>query len=113
MPDGIELGAAAQSPPKRAPPPGAWDCHTHVFGPHARFPLAAERSYTPPEAPLEAYLALLDRVGLEHGVPVHASAYGVDHSALLDALWSKIRRGCTDWDGKQLRHACSSAFKRR
>jgi hypothetical protein len=34
-----------QSPPKRALPAGAWDCHTHIFGPYERFPLAAERSY--------------------------------------------------------------------
>ena len=27
-----------------------WDCHAHLFGPYARFPLAADRSYTPPEA---------------------------------------------------------------
>jgi predicted TIM-barrel fold metal-dependent hydrolase len=77
---------AEQSKPRRAPPPGAWDCHTHIFGPYERFPLAAERSYTPPEAPLEAYLAMLDRVGLAHGVLVHPSAYGLDHSALLEAL---------------------------
>jgi predicted TIM-barrel fold metal-dependent hydrolase len=77
---------AEQSPPRRPLPPGAWDCHTHVFGPYERFPLAAERSYSPPPAPLEAYLAMLDRVGLAHGVLVHPSAYGFDYSALLEAL---------------------------
>ena len=77
---------AEQTRPKRALPPGAWDCHTHVFGPYARFPLAAERSYTPPEATLEDYLAMLDRMGLAHGVLVHPSAYGLDHAALYDAL---------------------------
>lgn len=77
---------AEQSKPRRALPPGAWDCHTHIFGPYDRFPLAAERSYTPPEAPLEAYLAMLDGAGLAHGVLVHPSAYGLDHAALLHAL---------------------------
>ena len=77
---------AAQSPPKRPLPPGAWDCHAHVFGPYERFPLATERSYTPPPAPLDAYLAMLDRVGLSHGVLVHPSACGLNHEALLDAL---------------------------
>ncbi|MBI3374865.1 MAG: amidohydrolase family protein [Betaproteobacteria bacterium] len=75
-----------QSPPKRALPAGAWDCHTHIFGPYERFPLAAERSYTPPPAPVEVYLAMLDRVGLARGVLVHPSAYGLNHEALLDAL---------------------------
>ena len=34
-----------------------------MFGPAARFPYAEPRSYTPDDAPLEAYLALLDRLG--------------------------------------------------
>ena len=46
-------------------PQGACDCHCHVFGPAARFPYAEPRSYTPDDAPLEAYLGLLDRLGLE------------------------------------------------
>ena len=75
-----------QTTPRRALPPGCWDCHAHVFGPYDRFPLAAERSYTPPEAPFEAYLAMLDRAGTTHGVLVHPSAYGANHDALLDAL---------------------------
>lgn len=63
-----------------------WDCHAHLFGPYARYPLAAARSYTPPEATAPQYLALLARLGLAHGVLVHPSAYGDDVSLLLDAL---------------------------
>ena len=63
-----------------------WDCHAHVFGPYGRFPLAPDRSYTPPEATLEEYLAMLDRLGLSHGVLVHPSAYGEDYSLLFNAL---------------------------
>lgn len=63
-----------------------WDCHAHLFGPYDRFPLAADRSYTPPEAPEAHYLALLARLGLSNGVLVHPSAYGEDHSLLLHAL---------------------------
>jgi predicted TIM-barrel fold metal-dependent hydrolase len=65
---------------------GSWDCHAHLFGPYERFPLAAERSYTPPEAIEPQYLALLRRLGLSNGVLVHPSAYGDDHSLLLHAL---------------------------
>jgi predicted TIM-barrel fold metal-dependent hydrolase len=67
-------------------PQGACDCHCHVFGPAARFPYAEPRSYTPDDAPLEAYLALLDRLGFDHGVLVQPSAYGRDNRAMLDAL---------------------------
>lgn len=63
-----------------------WDCHAHLFGPYDRYPLAAERSYTPPEAPAEAYLSLLARLGLANGVLVHPSAYGDEHALVLDAL---------------------------
>lgn len=63
-----------------------WDCHAHLFGPYDRFPLAVERSYTPPEATDSAYLALLARLGLANGVVVHPSAYGDDYSLLLHAL---------------------------
>jgi predicted TIM-barrel fold metal-dependent hydrolase len=63
-----------------------WDCHAHLFGPYARYPLAAERSYTPPEAIAAQYLAHLSRLGLAQGVLVHPSAYGDDVSLLLDTL---------------------------
>ena len=63
-----------------------WDCHAHLFGPYDRFPLAADRSYTPPEALVSQYLDLLSRLGLSNGVLVHPSAYGDDHSLLLHAL---------------------------
>jgi len=67
-------------------PRGACDCHCHVFGPAARFPYAEPRSYTPDDAPLEAYLAMLGRLGFERGVLVQPSAYGRDNRAMLDAL---------------------------
>jgi predicted TIM-barrel fold metal-dependent hydrolase len=67
-------------------PRGACDCHAHVFGPAARFPYAEPRSYTPDDAPLDAYLAMLARIGCERGVLVQPSAYGRDNAAMLDAL---------------------------
>ncbi|MCD9033178.1 amidohydrolase family protein [Luteimonas sp. Y-2-2-4F] len=63
-----------------------WDCHAHLFGPYARYPLADSSVHAPPEAPLADYLALLERLGLDHGVLVQPSAYGRDASAVLDAL---------------------------
>ena len=45
-------------------PPKACDTHAHVFGPGSRFAYAETRSYTPPDAPLEKYLHMLDTLGL-------------------------------------------------
>ncbi len=67
------------------PPPGACDCHAHIFGPEARYPYTAERSYTPADASLESYLALLDRLGFQRGVIVQPSVYGTDNRRTADA----------------------------
>ena len=66
--------------------PSGWDCHAHLFGPYDRYPLAVDRSYTPPPALASQYLALIRRLELSNGVLVHPSAYGDDFTLLLDAL---------------------------
>jgi len=72
--------------PEVPPPSNACDTHAHVFGPAERFPYAEDRSYTPPDAPLETYLTMLDTIGFARGVLVQGSAHGRDNSAMLDAL---------------------------
>ena len=67
-------------------PPGACDCHVHVFGPAARYPLAPDRAYTPPEASVESLVNLQDELGFERVVLVQPSVYGTDNSCTLDAL---------------------------
>src|SRR3982751_1652702 len=74
------------SRPKVPLPPDACDTHAHVFGPSDRFPYADDRSYTPPDAPLEKYLGMLDTLGFARGVLVQGSAHGRDNAAMLDAL---------------------------
>ena len=73
-------------PPKLATPPNACDTHAHVFGPSTQFPYGPDRSYTPPDAPLEKYLHMLDTLGFARGGLVQGSAHGRDNSAMLDAL---------------------------
>src|SRR6202171_3149808 len=80
------LPPRAVSRPRLPLPPNACDTHAHVFGPGASFPYADDRSYTPPDAPLEKYLAMLDTIGFARGVLVQGSAHGHDNSAMLDAL---------------------------
>jgi 2-pyrone-4,6-dicarboxylate lactonase len=72
--------------PKIKTPSNACDTHAHVFGPSDRFPYGPDRSYTPPDAPLEKYLHMLDALGFARGGLVQGSAHGRDNSAMLDAL---------------------------
>ena len=67
-------------------PPGAVDTHAHVIGLPPAFPFVETRSYTPPEASPEAYLAMLDATGMTHGVLVQVSVHGTDNRLMLDTL---------------------------
>ena len=74
--------------PKLVLPPGACDAHCHVFGPAARFPYAADRTYTPPDAPVEKLRALHAHLGISRAVIVHASCHGSEMDVTLDAIAS-------------------------
>jgi predicted TIM-barrel fold metal-dependent hydrolase len=67
-------------------PPGACDCHVHVFGPRERYPMADDRAFSPGVASVADLLAMHDRTGLERAVIVQASPQGTDNSGVLDAL---------------------------
>jgi predicted TIM-barrel fold metal-dependent hydrolase len=74
--------------PKLALPQGACDAHCHVFGPAAKFPYAADRSYTPPDAPVEHLRKLHAHLGISRAVVVHASCHGSEMDVTLDAIAS-------------------------
>jgi len=73
-------------------PPGTTDAHCHVFGPGAIFPYAANRRYTPQDAPKEMLRALHDHLGIERAVIVQASCHGNDNAAMLDCIASDPKR---------------------
>jgi 2-pyrone-4,6-dicarboxylate lactonase len=73
-------------------PPGACDAHCHVFGPASKFPYAADRSYTPPDAPVENLRRLHAKLGVSRAVIVHASCHGTDMDVTLDAIASSEGR---------------------
>ena len=76
----------APSKPQFSAPAGAVDAHCHVFGPGDAFPFAAERKYTPCDAPKEQLWALREHLGLTRNVIVQATCHGADNRALVDAL---------------------------
>jgi 2-pyrone-4,6-dicarboxylate lactonase len=72
--------------PRVLPPPGAWDAHFHIFGPADKFPYQPGRGYTPPDAPVERLITLLDHLGFAKGLVVQGNAHVYDNSVVLDAL---------------------------
>jgi 2-pyrone-4,6-dicarboxylate lactonase len=73
-------------PPSFAVPAHACDTHAHVIGPADRFPMVANRSYTPPPAPEAAYLGMLGSLGMARGVLVQISVYGTDNRCMIESL---------------------------
>ena len=65
-------------------PPGATDCHTHVF--ESRYPMIPNRGYTPPDSNLADLLAMHTQIGIERVVFTQPSIYGIDNSAILSAM---------------------------
>jgi predicted TIM-barrel fold metal-dependent hydrolase len=86
VPPHIAGPVARPKTPRIRPPRGAWDAHAHIFGPSDKFPYTPGRGYTPPDAPVETYLELLDTLGCDYGLIVQGNAHGYDNRVLLDAL---------------------------
>ncbi len=91
----------AEGHPDFQSPPAGCDCHFHMFGPAERYPCGSDLRYPPPLAPVEDYLALAKKLGIERFVFVQPSAYGRDNRCMLDAMrevGTKNCRGIADID---------------
>jgi len=69
-------------------PLGATDCHAHVFGPQARYPLQRDTHFVPHETPWPSYAAMLRSIGCQRAVLVQPSVYGTDNAAIEHTLQS-------------------------
>lgn len=78
--------AAQAAAPRPALPPGACDCHTHVFADPAVHPFSPQRSYTPGLADAGLLARHLGGLGLDRVVVVQPSVYGLDNGATLAAI---------------------------
>jgi predicted TIM-barrel fold metal-dependent hydrolase len=70
--------------PELALPPGSIDTHVHVFAPG--YALSPGRGYTPPHSTLADLEHLHATLGIERVVFTQPSVYGIDNSAILDAM---------------------------
>jgi D-galactarolactone isomerase len=86
MPEICQPPLADIQPPKKRAPPDACDCHIHIIGPAARYPLSERRAYTPVDASIEQYEHLQSVLGTQRVVIVQPSVYGTDNRCTLDAL---------------------------
>ncbi len=71
--------------PHFAVPPGATDCHAHVFA-AARYGYQAERSYTPPDSTIGQLRTMHKTLGIQRLVVVAASVHGTNNNPVLDAI---------------------------
>ncbi|OZI75194.1 hypothetical protein CAL22_08515 [Bordetella genomosp. 12] len=67
-------------------PSHACDCHVHVVGQPADYPMLPDRHYTPGPASVAALRSHLQRLGLARAVIVQPSIYGDDNRLLVDSL---------------------------
>jgi predicted TIM-barrel fold metal-dependent hydrolase len=74
-------------------PPGACDCHVHVFGPAGRYAFASDRVFMPSPATVDDLVAFQAALRLERVVIVQASPQGTDNGCLVDALTELRQRG--------------------
>ena len=80
-------GASQPSTPVNFPvPPGACDCHTHIFGDPHQFPWFPGRTYTPEPASVAEMRALHRALHMGRVVIVNPSVYGTDNSCTVDAM---------------------------
>ena len=81
---GSESGEAEDRSCRRAPATRTATCSAR----RSKFPYAADRSYTPPDAPVEQLRKLHAHLGISRAVIVHASCHGSEMDVTLDAIAS-------------------------
>jgi 2-pyrone-4,6-dicarboxylate lactonase len=72
--------------PHTACPPGAVDCHIHVFGPASRWPFHPDSKYTSLDALPAMHVALQAQLGLAGAVIVSGGGYGTSFAHLEETL---------------------------
>lgn len=93
-------------------PPGACDCHIHVYD--ARVPAVAGAQLNPPDASMADYRGVQQRMGTQRAVLVTPSTYGADNRPMLAGLAElgeqgrgvAVISGQESMDELQKLHAC-------
>ena len=79
----VPLGVG-DAPPTLRPAVGSVDCHMHLYD--SRYPASPTATLFPPDASLEDYRAVQQRLGMTRMIIVTPSTYGTDNRIMLDGL---------------------------
>jgi len=71
-------------------PPGACDCHAHVFGPQDGSPFLPGAAHIPPDALPQHFAGMPRTIGCRRAVLVQPSVYGTDNGCMVAAMESGI-----------------------
>lgn len=82
----LALGPMPKTPVDFDVPAGACDCHVHVIGDPAKYPMSPARVYTPPTATADELLSLQKFLHMDRVVIVQPSFYGTDNSSTIDGM---------------------------
>lgn len=96
----VPFSAGTQAPATSLPP-GACDCHVHLYD--NRYPAAPAARLRPPDASAEDLRALQQRIGTTRAVLVTPSTYGTDNGCMLQGLAAlgQDARGVAVIDGSE------------
>ena len=82
-----DVAAYITRQPRLVAPPKACECHSHIFGPDAKYPVApGDGRNRHEDATVGQYLEVLGRLGIERGVIVQPVTYGADNRRTVDAI---------------------------
>lgn len=82
-----DLSAYIARQPRLAVPPKSCECHSHIFGPEAKYPVApGDGRNRHGEVSVAQYTDLLGWLGIERGVIVQPATYGTDNRCTVDAI---------------------------
>lgn len=82
--DPAAAGLPVASRPGFRSPPGAVDCHHHVYD--GRFAMVPDAAYRPGDATASDYRDFRDLLGLSRSVVIQPSVYGTDNACTIDAI---------------------------
>lgn len=80
----MSLSKTEEIRPRLAAPTGACDTHIHFY--NSKYPTAPTALTTPPDAWVDEYREVQERLGLNRLVIVQPTTYGIDNSCQLEAM---------------------------